>query len=132
MDVQSKLEDRRLKLATIRTNNRTGVALITSDDASSIWPLLPKPRVGRRCSGTCSPSWNPATRGHALAAQLADGSDTMSLDDVTLCTPVPLIFPVANLVEYITSIVTLSPGDKVKIRITGIGELHNTVEASDV
>ena len=78
----------------------------------------------------------------------------MSLDDVTLCAPVPLIFPVANLIEYITSIVTLSPGDlistgtvagvgnatgdfmqpgdKVKISITGIGELHNTVEASDV
>ena len=70
------------------------------------------------------------------------------------CSTGQMIFPVANLIEYITSIVTLSPGDlistgtvagvgnatgdfmqpgdKVKIGITGIGELHNTVEASDV
>lgn len=106
-----------MKLATIRTNNRTGVALITSDDAIVDLSAAAEAAGGPALFGDMLTFLESGGEGMAAAAQLADGAATMSLDDVTLCAPVPqpgkLLCIAGNFVEHIEeSSRKIAPQDK--------------------
>ena len=106
-----------MKLATIRTNNRSAVALITSDDAVVDLAAAAEAASGPALFGDMLTFLESGDEGLALAAQLADGADTMSLDDVTLCAPVPqpgkLLCIAGNFVAHIEeSARAIAPQDK--------------------